>query len=86
MSAWGFFPAQQNRLISVTGIANTPMILSLNASFMYLGFALGAGLGSLVLSFVGVAGAFCVIGAMILSQIAWTQAGATVSGETAFLQ
>jgi predicted MFS family arabinose efflux permease len=76
ISAWGFFPAQQNRLIGIAGLANTPVILSLNASFMYLGFAVGAVLGSLVISVVGVAwiglaGAISLIAAMAMSRFAW---------------
>ncbi len=76
ISAWSFFPAQQNRLIGVAGPANTPVILSLNASFMYLGFALGAVLGSLVINTVGVvwiglAGALSLGAAMAMSRFAW---------------
>lgn len=63
--AWSFFPSQQARLIGVAGAAGAPVILSLNASFMYLGFSLGAALGSLVISRGSVAdlgwvGALCV--------------------------
>ena len=47
---WCFYPAQQAGLISVAGLKGTPIVLSLNASFMYLGFSLGAALGSLTLS------------------------------------
>ena len=50
LTAWGFFPAQQSRLISITGLKGTPVILSLNASFMYLGFSFGAAVGSFVLT------------------------------------
>lgn len=52
-SAWAFFPAQQTRLIEMVGVPGAPVGLSLNASFMYLGFALGAALGSFALSRVG---------------------------------
>ncbi len=38
LSAWAFFPAQQSRLIRVLGTKTAPTALSLNASFMYLGF------------------------------------------------
>ena len=70
-SAWGFFPAQQSRLIGLTGFMGTPVILSLNASFMYLGFSLGAALGSLVLTKGSVAdlgwvGGFCVLTSLTL--------------------
>lgn len=53
--AWGSFPAQQARLIGIVGIRHAPIILSLNASFMYLGFSMGAALGSLVLTHGSVA-------------------------------
>jgi predicted MFS family arabinose efflux permease len=49
VSAWSFYPAQQMRLIGMTGLKVAPIILSLNASFMYIGFSLGAALGSLTL-------------------------------------
>jgi predicted MFS family arabinose efflux permease len=49
LSAWAFFPAQQARLMQVAGIKVAPIALSLNASFMYLGFSLGAMLGSFTL-------------------------------------
>ena len=70
-SAWGFFPAQQARLISVTGAKVAPVILALNASFMYLGFSLGAVLGSLTLtqgsvSDLGWVGALCELAALAL--------------------
>ncbi len=31
ISSWSFFPAQQNRLIGIVGLPNTPIVLSLNA-------------------------------------------------------
>jgi predicted MFS family arabinose efflux permease len=49
MSAWAFFPAQQTRLISMTGMNVAPVALSLNASFQFLGFSAGAALGSLTM-------------------------------------
>ena len=51
LSAWAFFPAQQTRLIGVAGIRVAPIVLSLNASFMFLGFSLGAALGSVTLTY-----------------------------------
>jgi predicted MFS family arabinose efflux permease len=70
-TGWGFFPAQQSRLIGIVGLARASVILSLNASFMYLGFSLGAVLGSLTLTRGGVAdlgmvGATCVLAAYVL--------------------
>ena len=49
ISSWAFFPAQQARLIGIAGVKVAPIVLSLNASFMYLGFSLGAALGGLTL-------------------------------------
>ncbi len=78
LSVWGFFPAQQARLVGATGIAHTSVVLSLNASFMYLGFSFGAALGSIVISglsvaWIGAAGAVCMLGAMISSRVAWAE-------------
>jgi predicted MFS family arabinose efflux permease len=53
MSAWAFFPAQQTRLIEIAGLPSAPIVLSLNASFMYLGFSLGAAFGGFSLLWVG---------------------------------
>jgi predicted MFS family arabinose efflux permease len=82
LSAWGFFPAQQHRLIAVAGAQHSAIALSLNASFMYAGFALGAALGSIVISvasvlWVGIAGAICVAAAALLSQRIWLNRGGT---------
>jgi AcrR family transcriptional regulator len=71
LAAWGFFPAQQSRLMQVAGLKTAPIALSLNASFMYLGFSLGAMLGSLVLmhapiTTLGLIGAVCQIGALLI--------------------
>ncbi len=65
-TAWGFFPAQQSRLIGIIGLKGAPVVLSLNASFMYLGFSVGAALGSLTLTAGSVAdlgwvGGLCVL-------------------------
>jgi predicted MFS family arabinose efflux permease len=51
---WAFYPAQQARLIAIGGVKVAPIVLSLNASFMYIGFSLGAALGALVLAKGGV--------------------------------
>ncbi len=71
LAAWGFFPAQQSRLMQVAGVKNASIALSLNASFMYLGFSLGAMLGSLVLmhasvTTLGLVGAICEIAAVLI--------------------
>jgi predicted MFS family arabinose efflux permease len=51
ISAWAFFPAQQTKLIGIAGIKVAPIVLSLNASFMFIGFSLGATLGSATLTY-----------------------------------
>ncbi len=71
MSGWAFFPAQQTRLIEIVGVPSAPVALSLNASFMYLGFSLGAALGSFSLLHVspldlGFVGAICELAALTL--------------------
>lgn len=70
-AAWAFYPGQQARLIGITGPQHAPIILSVNASFHYFGFSLGAALGSLVLSVgsvrdLGWVGALCVALACLL--------------------
>ncbi|MGD0678254.1 MAG: MFS transporter [Polyangiaceae bacterium] len=69
MSSWAFFPAQQTRLIELVGVPSAPVALSLNASFMYLGFSLGAALGGFSLLHVGprhlgFVGAVCELAAL----------------------
>jgi len=71
LAAWSFFPAQQSRLMQIAGLKTAPIALSLNASFMYLGFSLGAMLGSLVLmhapvTTLGLVGAVCEIAAVLI--------------------
>ncbi len=80
VAGWSFFPAQQNRLIAMVGLKGASVVLSLNASFQYLGFSIGAGLGSLVLSRGGVAdlgwvGALCVAAALVLHRLCGSQVG-----------
>jgi predicted MFS family arabinose efflux permease len=69
--SWAFFPAQQTRVIEIVGIQVAPVALSLNASFMYLGFSTGATLGSVSLLHVGArdlgfVGAVCELVALML--------------------
>jgi predicted MFS family arabinose efflux permease len=83
LSAWGFFPAQQHRVIAVVGADHAPVGLSLNASFMYAGFALGAAFGSIVISvssvlWIGAAGAACVIAAAVLSHRTWLRQATSI--------
>jgi predicted MFS family arabinose efflux permease len=72
LSAWAFFPAQQTRLMGIAGIKVAPIALSLNASFMFLGFSLGAALGSLTLTYaapsaLGWVGSLCVLASLLVS-------------------
>jgi predicted MFS family arabinose efflux permease len=78
LSAWSFFPAQQARLIGIAGLELAPVVLSLNASFMYLGFSLGAGMGSLALikgsvADLGWVGALWVLASLILVLVTKSQ-------------
>jgi predicted MFS family arabinose efflux permease len=71
LAAWSFLPAQQSWLMQTAGLKTAPIALSLNASFMYMGFSLGAMLGSLVLmhapvTTLGLIGAVCEIGAILI--------------------
>jgi len=71
VSAWSFYPPQQARLIGLAGLKAAPIALSLNASFMYLGFSLGAGIGSVTLTLsntdsLGYVGALFEVGSLIL--------------------
>ncbi len=50
VTVFGFFPAQMSHLIKVGGQASAPVVLSLNTSAMYGGFALGSAIGSVVVS------------------------------------
>ena len=71
LTAWAFFPAQQARLVNITGVKTAAIGLSLNASFMYLGFSLGAVLGSFTLlhgtvTSLGIVAAACEILALVV--------------------
>ena len=72
LTGWGFSPAQQARLIGIGGHKVAPVVLSLNMTFMYAGFAAGAALGSVVLAHGSVAnlgwvGASFEIAALLLA-------------------
>jgi hypothetical protein len=63
-------------VITVVGTAHAAVGLSLNASFMYVGFALGVALRSIVISiasvlWIGAAGSACVAAAAFLSHRVW---------------
>ncbi|MGO4326638.1 MFS transporter [Cupriavidus sp. 2TAF22] len=72
LAHWAFYPAQQARLVALAGLQATPIVLSLNASFMYLGFSAGAALGGIVVARASVAdlgwvAGLCEIAALGLS-------------------
>jgi predicted MFS family arabinose efflux permease len=69
---WAFYPAQQARLIDIAGVSVAPVVLSLNASFMYIGFSLGAALGGMTLVRAGVGGLGWVAAACELLAVAAT--------------
>jgi predicted MFS family arabinose efflux permease len=54
VSAWAFNPAQQHRLIGLSGKA-AGLVVSLNPSAIYMGSALGAAIGGLAVSYGNVA-------------------------------
>lgn len=60
---WAFYPAQQARLMSLSGVGAASIALSLNASFMYIGFSIGASVGAITLAHVSV-GALGVAGGL----------------------
>jgi len=71
LAAWSYFPAQQARLIEVAGVKLASVVLSLNASFMFAGFALGAALGSVTIAHsspaaLGFVGAASIVVGLIL--------------------
>ena len=53
VAGWGFFPPQSSHLLSLSP-ASAPLVLSLNASALYLGIAAGSLVGGLVLQYGGV--------------------------------
>jgi predicted MFS family arabinose efflux permease len=74
LSAWAFFPAQQTGLIQIVGLKLAPIVLSLNASFMYLGFSLGAAVGG-----------FTLIHATV-TDLGWVGAASELAALTLFLK
>ena len=70
MAHWSFWPAQQARLIGLAGLKSASVALSLNASAMYLGFSLGATLGSLVMRSFSVADLGWAGGASVVLSLA----------------
>lgn len=85
VAGWGFFPSQQARLLEIGGLGVAPIALSLNASFMYLGFSLGAALGSLTLLrgsliSLGWVGASCEVAALAVMWLAASRRPARADG------
>ncbi|WDD90205.1 MFS transporter (plasmid) [Burkholderia sp. FERM BP-3421] len=71
-AGWAFNPAQQAKLIGIAGLDVAPVSLSLNSSFTYLGFAIGAAMGSFIVAYssvsdVGVIGGLCELAALIVT-------------------
>ncbi|MCY0854836.1 hypothetical protein [Cupriavidus sp. D39] len=84
LSAWAFFPAQQARLIGIAGLPVAPVVLSLNASFMFAGFSLGAALGAFTLNHasfadLGWVGATCELAALLLLWLSFAKASAVTN-------
>jgi len=72
---WGFFPAQQTGLIQIVGLKLAPIVLSLNASFMYSGASRSAPRS------VG----FTLIHATV-TDLGWVGAACELAAVTLFLQ
>jgi predicted MFS family arabinose efflux permease len=88
VAGWGFFPSQQARLLEIGGLGVAPIALSLNASFMYLGFSLGAALGSLTLlrgslTSLGWVGALCEVAALAAMWLATSRSSARAGAAAA---
>ncbi|VWD64056.1 major facilitator superfamily protein [Burkholderia lata] len=71
-AGWAFNPAQQTKLIGIAGLDVAPVSLSLNSSFTYLGFTLGAALGSFIVAYssvadIGAIGGLCELAALIIT-------------------
>ena len=84
ISGWAFYPAQQTNLIHIAGIKLAPIALSLNASFMYLGFSLGASAGAVTVADgsvrnLGLVAAVFVVGALLMKRSAVRHAAARTS-------
>lgn len=71
ISSWAFYPAQQANLIHLAGVRVASVALSLNASFLYIGFSMGAALGAFTLAHaspgdLGWVAALCEVAALLL--------------------
>jgi predicted MFS family arabinose efflux permease len=72
LSHWAFYPAQQVRLMRLAGLSEAPVALSMNASFMQLGFSFGAVTGSAALVRLGPANLGFVGAVLVLLALAVT--------------
>jgi predicted MFS family arabinose efflux permease len=84
IAGWAFYPAQQTNLIHIAGIKLAPIALSLNASFMYLGFSLGASAGAITVADgsvrnLGLVAAAFVIAALLMKRSAARRTAARAS-------
>ena len=92
-AGWAFNPAQQSKLIGIAGLDVAPVSLSLNSSFTYLGFALGAALGSFIVAYrsvvdIGAIGGLCELAALLVTLVAnrharWAATPVEVAVQTA---
>ena len=71
---WAFYPAQQARLIELAGVHVASIVLSLNASFMYIGFSVGAAVGGVTLAHSHIGNLGLVGGFFELASVAVTLA------------
>jgi predicted MFS family arabinose efflux permease len=74
LGTWAVTPPQQHRLLAAAG--DTGFLLSLNASALYAGVALGSGLGGAILATTGSVAALCGVAAalQLLAVISvWTE-------------
>jgi predicted MFS family arabinose efflux permease len=87
LGAWAFFSAQQARMIGLAGLNAAPIVLSLNASFMFIGFSLGSAIGAAIISVatpadLGWVGALFELSALLLSgHLAFCTASAGTEGK-----
>lgn len=74
LTTFGFYPAQQNMLVNRGGVALAPVVLSLSASFQYVGFSLGAMVGGWTVAHVSAGAVGWVGGTFELAAVLLTLA------------
>ncbi len=82
LSGWSFMTPQQSRLVAI-GPDRAPVMLSLNASAIYLGVAIGSAIGSMALShgrWTSVAVAASLVAAVAIAHLALSDRLAKLSG------